>query len=585
MNFKEIAEVLEQIEPVSSRIEIRNILKSFLTSLNAEDIDKTIYILQGEFFRPYEGIELNVGQSIIEESIAKAYGFSKSEVSKQHIQDGDLGKTAEYFAKQKRQKSIFSRKLAVSDVYDKLRQIASETGKSCVEMKLKHLGALMQNTSPLESKYMIKIIAGNLRVKLGVQTIIETVALIELEKSGIKDYKENMSEFNKIKSEIEYGYNISNDLGFIVKIVLTQGLQELKKIKICIGVPLKSALAEREKGPEQIIKRLGKCIVESKYDGFRLQVHHKKGFTRFYSRRSEDLTAMFPDLLSVFENVKEEFIIDSEAIGFDPKTKTYLNFQATIKRKRKYDVKEKAEEIPVLLHIFDVLYYNGKETVSLPLQERRKLVENLCRHINSKIIIPTNAIFTDDAEELMTFFKKSIDSGLEGIIAKDLNKPYIVGMRDFAWIKLKKNYLEGQADSIDLCIIGYFLGTGKYANKPSSLLCAIYSYDGRYKAVAKVASGLAESDVDYFNKEFEKMKLLEKPVDYLTALEPNFYVEPKFVIEVVCDEITKSPLYKTGDGFSLRFPRFISIREDKSSDETTSENELRRLFELQYRKK
>lgn len=586
MQFKDLCDILSKIEPITSRIEIRDILKEFLKSAESKDVDKIIYLLQSEFFRTYEGIELNIGNNIFEDIIAKAYGFSREDVEKHHLKSGDLGITAEYFANQKKQKALFTHKLTVEEVYLKLREVAKTTGKSSTDVKTKLLSAVLQNADPIEAKYIVKIVLGTLRISLGIQTIIEAVALTELEKQGVTNYKEDMPQFKEIKEKIERKYNINNDLGLIVKTILFEGFSALDKINVVVGIPLKSALAEREKSPEAIIERMGKCIVEGKYDGFRLQVHHKKGFTKIFSRRAEDLTNMFPEFVEILRNVDTDFIFDSEAIGYNKTTGKYLNFQETIKRKRKYDVAETAQSIPIILHIFDVLYYDSKAIMDLPMLERRRLVEMIVQKIGSIHVRATNAIITDNPKDMYTFFKHSVDTGLEGIIAKDLNKQYVPGNRDFAWIKLKKNYMEGQFDSIDLAVVGYFLGKGKYANKPSSLLCAVYDSNANvYKVVAKVASGLTEDLIDYFDDEFKNLVLDKKPANYLSALEPYHYLKAHFVIEVLYDEITKSPLYRdTGEAFSLRFPRIIQIRDDRSTEETTTEEELKRLFDLQKNK-
>ena len=580
MLFKEFVKILNKIDPITERTKIREIIKD-LYLIDKQEADIITYLLNSTIFKSYEGIELNVGQNILEEAIAKAYGYTKTQIKKHHLLSGDLGKTAEFFAEKRKQKSLFLKQLDIKEVYNELRNIALEQGKNSTDFKKNILISLLNNSSSLEAKYIVKIILGTLRINIGNQTLIEAIVLYQLELEGNNDYKEVMSLFKKYKELIEQKTAITNDLGFVLKVVLTKGIDKLKELKIKIGIPIKSQLAEREKNAELIIKRLNYCIVEAKYDGFRLQIHHKKDFTKIFSRRGEDLTNMFPEFVNLLKDIKEPFIFDSEALGFNPETKKYLSFQETIKRKRKYNVKETSEKIPVILNVFDVLFYK-KETFSLPLKERRVILEKLIKNINSDLIRTTEAIFTKDPKEVMKFFNHCLNESLEGIIAKDLEKPYLPGKRDFAWIKLKKNYLKGQFDSVDLVIMGYFLGNGKYANKPSSFLCGIYDKEiNKFKAVAKVASGLKEKDVDFFNDKFKDIKLSKKPENYETSLKPHFYILPKFIVEVIFDEITKSPLYNDSKGYSLRFPRFVMIRDDKTPFETTNEKELRELYNLQ----
>jgi DNA ligase-1 len=192
-------------------------------------------------------------------------------------------------------------------------------------------------------------------------------------------------------------------LGLVIKKIISEGYNSINDIDVVVGIPVKSALAERERSPEAIIKRLGKCIVEGKYDGFRLQVHHKKGLTKIFSRRAENLTDMFPEFVDLFKDVDVDFIFDSEAIGYNKSTGKYLNFQETIRRKRKYEIKETAKDVPIMLHIFDILYYDYAPTLDLKLEDRRELVMRLTAKINNAFVKPTNAIITDNPAELSSF--------------------------------------------------------------------------------------------------------------------------------------------------------------------------------------
>jgi len=525
--------------------------------------------------------ELNIGQSTIISAISKSFGLQKKDIEKKHLQLGDLGETAEFFAKKRKQRSIFKKKISLLDVYNTLRKLVETTGKSSVKNKINLIVSLYNNTSPDDAKYITKLILKTLRLNLGTQTIIEACALKVMRDRNYKTYDENLPEYKKIKETIDFKQAINNDLGLIVLKIWKEGFKSLDKIKAKPGVPIKSALGEREKSAEAIIKRLGYCIVEGKYDGFRTQIHKGKNIIKMFSRRGEDSTHYFPEFIPILKNIKHEFILDSEAIGYDTKTKKFLSFQETIRRKRKYNIKEISKKIPVKLMVFDILYLDGKETLLLPLEERRKLLENLLKEINNENIAQTISIKTDKPKELKSFFDKCLRFGLEGIMAKDLKKPYTPGSRDFAWIKLKKNYLFGLADTVDVAIVGYFYGKGKNKNMPSSLLCAIYDENKNvYNVITKVGSGLTEDTMKFFKKEFKDLET-KKPENYNTNLKPDRFVKPKFVIEIIVDEISKSPLYKFTKGFSFRFPRVVRIREDKSPEETTSIEEIEELYNLQ----
>lgn len=583
MQFSEFCEKLSLLETTESRLKIRDYIYDLFLELNSKERKFATYLLQSRIYPAYENKELNIGQSIITQSIAKTFGHNIKEIEKHHLHSGDLGKTAEYFSAKRTQQSLFAKKISLEEVYEILRKLVESTGKNSTEIKVNLISSLYNNSNEIETKYITKIILKTLRLNLGIQTIVEACALKVIKDLGFNNHDENMQEYKKIKETIDLKQSISNDLGLVVATIFNLGFEELKKIKIVPGIPIKSALGEREKSPEAIIERLGYCIIEGKYDGFRTQIHKKGNKINMFSRRGEESTNYFPEFTNILKNIKHDFILDCEAIGYDSETKKFLSFQETIKRKRKYDIKEISEKIPIKLIAFDLLYFDEKETLDLPLEDRRKLLEKLIAEIKNDNIEISISIKTSDPKELKKFFDSCLKQGLEGIMAKDLKKSYVPGSRDFSWIKLKKNYLDGQADSFDLAIIGYFYGRGKNKTMPSSLLCAIYDEElNTYNAIAKVGSGLTEEMMKFFKTEFDNLKTT-KQENYNTNLNADVYVKPKFVIEIISDEITKSPLYKFTNGFSFRFPRFIRIRDDKSFEETTSLKEIEDMYYLQKR--
>lgn len=580
MQFSEFCEKLSLLETTESRLKIRDYIFDLFSHLKNTEIRYATYLLQSRIFPSYFNKELNIGQSTVVTAISKSFGFPRNEIEKKHFDFGDLGETTEFFAKKRKQKSIFTKKISLLDVYNTLKKLVETTGKNSVDDKINLIASLYNNSTPKEAKYITKLILKTLRLNLGTKTIIESCALKVMKDEGYKTYDEDFEKYKKIKETIDLKQAINNDLGLIVEMIWEKGFESLKDVKITPGIPIKSALGEREKSPEGIIKRLGYCIAEGKYDGFRTQIH--KGKTvKMFSRRGENTTGYFPEFVPILKKINHEFILDSEAIGYDTKTKKYLSFQETIKRKRKYGIKEISKKIPVKLMAFDILYLDGKETLHLPLEERRKILEKLLKEIDCENIQPTIAIKTDNPKELKSFFDSCLDKGLEGVMAKNLRKPYVPGSRDFAWIKLKKNYLFGLADTVDVAVVGYFYGNGKNKNMPSSLLCAVYDEDkNTYNVITKVGSGLSEKDMVFYKKEFENLET-EKPENYNSNLVPDKFVKPKFVIEIIVDEISKSPLYKFTKGYSLRFPRVVRIREDKSPEETTSIEEIEELYNLQ----
>ncbi len=401
-----------------------------------------------------------------------------------------------------------------------------------------------------------------------------------------------LNEKRKYREIFDRAFNLRTDLGDISETIFAERIGELASIEPRVFSPIRPALAERLLTPEQIIEKIGKCSVEGKYDGFRLQIHKKGEQVKIFSRKEEPMTHMFPDIVDA---VKREFsakdaIFEGEAIAVDEKGTRYLPFQVTIQRKRKHDIGLKAKEIPLKLFAFELLFADGTDYTNIPYEERRTALEGMI-HKNSKMIKIADRIIAEKPQQLQKYFEDSLKKGLEGIIAKDLNAKYIAGARKFAWIKLKKSYGKS-VDTFDVVIIGYYFGKGKRTQfEFGGVLTAVYDpASNKFKSIAKVGTGFSEEQMQEFAAALEKIALKGKPPSVECEMKPDVWVEPKIVIEVNADEITKSPTHTAGksageeEGFALRFPRMISLRKDKKAQDATSEAEIFEMFELQQQK-
>ncbi|MFH1697105.1 MAG: ATP-dependent DNA ligase, partial [Candidatus Diapherotrites archaeon] len=423
----------------------------------------------------------------------------------------------------------------------------------------------------------------------------EKAELKEIEK-GLKEKKDEKraEEFalrikQRLREMIEEKYNIHSDLGRIGELLKRSGLAGLKQVHITPGVPIRPTLAERLPSAEEIIKKLGKCAVEAKYDGFRFQCHKDGEKVTIFSRNSENMTHMFPEIVGgVRKQIKaKDAILEGEALAYDSIKGKYLPFQVTIQRKRKYDVGKMSRQFPLRLFLFDIMYADGKSMMEKPFLERRKMLASIVK--KGAVVTLTDSIITDKPAEIKRFFSKNVGAGLEGIIAKDLNTKYIAGARKFAWIKLKRSYQGELNDSVDVVIIGYFKGRGQRTKFGlGALLTAVYDKKSEtYASVAKVGTGLSEERLASMEKMLGKIKTKgnEKPVNVASELKPDVWVEPKYVIEVVADEITKSPIHMAGKeneaGYALRFPRMVSLRTDKLPEDATTVEEILGMYKKQ----
>jgi len=609
VNFEKIAELFERIEKASARLEMTDYLAEFLRQVRAEEIGRFIYLAQGLLAPQFEGVNIGMGENHVEEAIARTSGYTKAEVEKAYKQKGDLGGVAEELLQKKKQRALFSEQLTLKKVFENLQKIAKSAGAGSQESKIKLLSELLNSATPLEARYIARIVMENLRLGIGDPTIMDSLAMIyskefaEKNPKIVKEIEANLKEKKddkrkkefdlrvkiRLREIIEEKYNIHSDLGAIARMLKENGLKGLEKIEIMPGIPIRPTLAERLPSAEEIIEKLGKCAVEAKYDGFRLQLHKQNEKVEIFSRRMERMTHMFPEIVEAVKrqiNAKQA-IFEGEALAVNESTGEYLPFQVTIKRKRKYDIEEKAAEFPLKLFVFDLMFLNGKNLMNHAFRERRSSLEKIIK--KGPVIEPTKSIVTDSAKEMNKFFEDNVSKGLEGIIAKDLNAKYIAGARKFAWIKLKRSYKGELSDSIDAVIIGFFRGRGQRTEFGlGALLTAVYDEkEDLFKSVAKIGTGMSEQTLKDLEAMLGKIKRAGKPARVDSEIEADVWCEPKYVIEVRADEITKSPIHTAGkergseEGYALRFPRMIKLRDDKKAEEATSVQEIIRMFENQ----
>ncbi len=564
MTFRELSEYFYRLEQITSRLEMADILRDLLDRAKAEEIDKVVYLTLGELMPAFRGIEFGISEKLLMESLSKACGVRLSQVQTLYKQKGDLGDTAEELI------GWQGRNLSLVRVYEELFDIARTRGTLDKVMKLINL---LKGLSGFEAKYAVRIIIGRLRLGVGDATIIDALA------RGSRD----------LKNFIERAYNLCSDLGLVAKRLKEGGLEAIKEFKIQLGYPIRMALAERVSSAQEIIQRLGRCGVEAKYDGFRLQVHKDDDKVEIYSRNLERMTEMFPDVVkAVMEDIRvQRVIIEGEALAVNEETGEFYPFQITIQRKRKYSIEEYARDYPLKLFVFDLLYLEGEDYTVKPYIERRKTLEELFSKTNT--LRPSEMFITDKVKEIEAFFEDVITRGLEGIMAKRLDAPYTAGSRNFNWIKLKRSYRGSLADTVDVVIVGYYYGKGARARLGiGGLLVAVYEPStDTFKTVSKVGSGFTEDEWVRLREMLDTIRLNHKHPRVDSIIGVDVWVEPRYVITVKADEITRSPLHTAGrtleePGYALRFPRAVSfIREDKNPEDANTVEEIIRMYNLQ----
>ncbi len=577
MNFSVLAGAMSKLEATSSRNAMVGIIAQLFSSLPPADVKLSVYLLQGRIAPSFKGIDVGLGERLVEEAVCKATGYSKKQVEKLYLKMGDLGTVAEELCAKKKQTSLFTQKLTIKKVYDTFYKIAVASGHGSQDLKISLLAELINNASPVEARYIARFPIGRLRLGIGDPTVLDALSFMRKGDKSDREY-------------IEHAYNLLSDLGLIA-FKYCKNPASLKDIGVQVFTPVRSALAERLPSAEEIIEKLGPCLVEAKYDGFRLQCHKKDGKVEIFSRRMERMTDMLPEIVNAIKNELkcEEAIFEGEALAYNENTGEFYPFQQTITRKRKHGVQKKAAEMPLKLFAFDILYLDGENLMGLPLRKRREALESLISKSNSGVMRISEGYIVKTACQIEQHFNDFISRGLEGLMAKDLNAPYIAGARKFAWIKLKRSYKGELSDTIDIAIVGYYAGKGSRAKFGfGGVLGAVYdSHDDMFRTIAKVGSGFSEEQMQSLRRILSKIKVKSPNPRVDSIIKPTYWVEPRYVITVKADEITKSPLHtcgKVGDepGYALRFPRMVGeMREDKRPEDATTVDEIIDMYKSQ----
>ena len=573
MRLADFAGHLERLEGMSARRAIVRVVAELLDAADRGSLDAIVFLLQGQLRPPYEGVEIGVAGRLLVRILADAYSTSQSAVERLFKRTGDLGLVAQRLAPARRRG-----RLTVREAYRSLLAAAALAGSGSVERKVALLVRLLRRATPVEAKYLVRFVEGHLRLGVGDQTLLEATAAAALGDG-------------RRKHVVEQAYNVRADLGQVVRLAFARGERGLARVAPQPGIPVRPALAQRLRSAEEIIARLGVVQVEPKYDGFRLQLHRSGARVRAFSRRLEDVTPMFPELT---EGLRRQLrvrraIVEGEAVGYDPTSGEFVPFQVTMTRKRKSGISQAAASHPLRLFAFDLLSADGRDYLPRPQAERSRRLRELLPFTTKDPIAVTESLTTGRPRELQAYFERMRRRGLEGIVAKRPDAPYAAGARQYTWVKLKGAYQQALRDTVDVVLVGYLVGRGRRAALGiGSLLGAIYDPgQDRFRTVAKMGSGPSD-------QEWRKLRALlaaearpSRPPRVDSRLTPDVWVEPKYVVEVLADEITRSPLHTCGKsgsepGYALRFPRMLNgIRSDKAPEDATTEREVLDLYALQ----
>jgi len=635
MQYLNLVTVYEQLDSTTKRLEKTYYVARLLERTKPEDIAHIVLLLEGKLYPAWDERKIGVASQLLVKAISLATGSSTTSVEHEWKKTGDLGKVAENLITGKKQRTLASSDLTVEKVFTNLRKLTEMEGTGSVERKLQLIAELLTSATPLEARYITRTILEDLRVGVGSGSMRDAIVWAFFPKiqgvffkcSSCKSWnpntakcivcgkpldgviKEKLKEknvleiseipdlkklheysliipdsdtlarelYNLILEKVQQAYDLTNDWAKVASVAKSKGIPGLELIEMTIGVPIKVMLALKVDTIDDGFERTGKpAAAEFKYDGFRIQAHKSGKNIWLFTRRLENVTKQFPDVVDFVKNqVKgDNFILDSEAVGYDPKTKKYLPFQSISQRiKRKYDIEKTAKDFPVEVNVFDIIAYEKKNLIVEPFHKRRELLGKIITPAEKKIVLAKH-IISSDKKEIEEFFNKSLAAGNEGIMMKKLDAPYKPGARVGYMVKFKPTM-----ETLDLVIIRAEWGEGKRATWLSSYTLACRK-GKELLEVGKVSTGVKEKEEEGVS--YDQLTEMLRPL-IIKGEGKEVIVKPKIVIEVKFEEIQQSPTYSSG--YALRFPRFVRLREDRGPHDCSTIEDVERLYSGQKKAK
>lgn len=538
--FLGLAETLERVRGTSSKNAKVELLAAYLKGLGPADAEVAARVSSGRSSERGSKDEAQVGYSTLLDVLREITGAAREKVSKTYLRHGDLGEVAEELLAEKKEQPLFSEPLALADLEESFSKLRSLKGQGSSSVRRGVVKSLLLRASPLEGKYVVKVLTGEMRTGLVSGLLEEAVA----------------AAFGLSKAEAARAHMVLGDIGVLAKQAAGGGIGG---VKIQPFRPVNFMLAEPVASAAEIAEHFGKPVYgEYKYDGVRAQVHKSKGKVRVYSRRLEDITQSFPEVAQGLEGARGEFVLDGEVVPFsEGRPLPFQLLQRRLRRMEKFE--EAATRAPVTYFAFDVLLKDGKETVDLPLSKRREKLSRLVEGTPVRMAESTDVANEDD---IQAAFRRSRELGYEGLVVKDPASVYAMGKRGSGWVKLKE-----ELDTLDVVIVAAEYGHGKRAGVISDYTFAVRDGDS-LKTIGKAYSGLTDREIDAMTAKLKEITV----VDHGYRRE----VKPEIVVEVAFDSIQRSGRHD--GGYALRFPRIKRIRTDKPPADIDTLDEVERIF-------
>ena len=549
MKYQELVDVYTALESTTKRLEKTEIIAEYLKTLDTDTIEQVGLLILGVVFPAWSSDEIGIGAKLVERAVAEAVGTTQSDVEDAVRDEGDIGLACIKLYAKKSQTTFFSQPLTIDFVFKSLRKLSQISGSRSTNRKIAIILELLSQASGTEAKYLTRTITEELRIGVGDGIVRDAIA----------------QAFNIDQKVVERAQMLTNDFSVVAKTAKEEGEEGLSKLNLTPGTPVKPMLAQLAPPLDEIIPEMGVAICETKYDGIRLQVHRSGDDINIFTRRLENITHALPEIVDLFNEYlpHEDYIVEGEVIA--TRNGKPLPFQNILHRvRRKYNVEEAMENVPLKLFLFDVLYYKVP-MIDNALKDRRDTLESIVDTSVDEMNLSTMKIGTsENITEIQELFESSIQNGHEGIMIKDASEPYIPGLRGKKMLKYK-----AEPETLDLVVVGGTYGIGKRGDFVGSYLVALRDENNEFKSTAYAATGLDDATLEYLTG---KMKELE-----ISTKGREIVVEPKIVLEIAFSEIVESPEYETG--YSLRFPVVKNIRKDKGPQDVDTVERLISMYE------
>ena len=600
--YNDLCQMFEEVEKTSSRLAIIKLCSEFLISVMKQDSRNLIpvtYLCINKLGPDYmPGMELGLGEGLLMKTISEACGKSLAQVKLDFKETGDLGQVA--LSARTVQPTMFKPKpLTVGEVFQNLQTIASAQGKDSQTRKMRLIKRMLTACQGVEAKFLIRSLEAKLRIGLAEKTVLISLSKALLVREHQRAGENiDMDLVETAEQRIRDAFCQVPNYEIIINACLEYGISELDThCALRPGIPLKPMLAKPTKAITEILDAFqGQHFTcEYKYDGERAQVHLlPDGSMRIYSRNGENMTERYPEI-NIHDFVRDTtttktLILDCEAVAWDKEQGKILPFQVLSTRKRK-DVDISEVKVRVCLFAFDILCHNGERLINETLRERREILHKVTQPVTGEFQYATQ-LTTNNTDELQKFLDQSVHDSCEGLMVKMLDGPeshYEPSKRSRNWLKLKKDYLEGVGDSLDLCVLGAFFGKGKRTGKYGGFLLGCYNQDtAEFETACKIGTGFSDELLQQLYDRLSPTVIDGPKATYVydPSAEPDVWFEPTVLFEVLTADLSLSPVYKAGSGtydrgISLRFPRFIRLRDDKGVEDATSSEQVIEFYESQ----